>query len=168
MESINTDRFILMPLTLDIAGVLLKRDYDVIKEMGLNIGRGWPTGDTMDILPVLESKLKESREPTGFGMWLVVKKEDLRVIGDAGFKGEPDLRGEVEIGYGIAEEERRKGYGFEAAKVLVDWALSREDINAVKAECLTDNIPSIRILEKLGMVETGRDDSLIYWRISKR
>jgi RimJ/RimL family protein N-acetyltransferase len=71
----------------------------------------------------------------------------------------------VEIGYGLVEEERGKGYGFEAAKVIKDWAIAQEEVKVLKAECLIDNTPSVRILEKLGMIETRRDKEFIFWEV---
>jgi len=43
----------------------------------------------------------------------------MTAIGDAGFKGGPDETGAIEIGFGLDEEEQRKGYGYEAANALM-------------------------------------------------
>ncbi|NSW91893.1 MAG: GNAT family N-acetyltransferase [Firmicutes bacterium] len=43
----------------------------------------------------------------------------MSVIGDASFKGSPDENGMIEIGYGLIEEERKKGYCFEAVDGLL-------------------------------------------------
>ena len=87
----------------------------------------------------------------------------MTVIGDIGFKGQPNKNGEVEIGYGLIEEERGKGYGYEALNAMINWGCKHEKVRCIKAECLLDNMPSIKILEKSGMKDVGRDEELIYW-----
>lgn len=36
-------------------------------------------------------------------------------------------------------------------------------VKVIKADCLIDNIGSIKTLEKCGMCEVKRDNKLIYW-----
>ncbi len=92
--------------------------------------------------------MKHLKGITGFDPWIIVKKDDMSVIGDAGFKGNPDKNGIVEIGYGLIEDERRKGYCYEAVESLMKWAFSNDSVLVVKADCLIDNVGSIGILEK--------------------
>lgn len=162
-----TERLILIPMTYSMMSSLLKGSTSDIEKLGLLTNGKWPREDTMDILPTVLKGLREDDEPSGFDVWMIVRKEDMTIVGDAGFKGPPDEDGIVEVGYGFVEEERRKGYGFEAVNALVSWALSRDNVKAVKADCLLDNTGSIRILEKCGMHETGRDHEMIYWEIRK-
>jgi len=82
------------------------------------------------------------------------------IIGHGGFKGEPDEKGQIDIGYGLMKSERRKGYGYEAVKALVKLGFEQENVRKIIADCLIDNIGSIRILEKVGMSEVKRDDIL--------
>jgi ribosomal-protein-alanine N-acetyltransferase len=37
----------------------------------------------------------KKNETDGFYVWMIVKKEDMTVIGDAGFKGAPNENGEL-------------------------------------------------------------------------
>jgi len=120
----------------------------------------------MDILPIIIKSLEIDKTPSGFEAWMIIEKDDMQVIGDIGFHGKPNNEGEVEIGYGLVESARRKGYGFEAAKAIIEWAFSQEKVKAIKADCLINNTPSIRILEKLGMKEVDRDQDLIYWQLT--
>jgi 8-oxo-dGTP pyrophosphatase MutT (NUDIX family) len=86
--------------------------------------------------------------PGGWGAWLLFRGEE--VVGDAGFKGPPQ-HGEVELGYSIVPEHRRRGYAIEAAKALVDWALGQPGVERVLAETEPENAPSQRVLERVGM-----------------
>jgi RimJ/RimL family protein N-acetyltransferase len=91
----------------------------------------------------------------------------MHVIGDIGFHGKPNEKGEVEVGYGLVEHERGKGFGYEALNAIMDWLSFQESVKVIKADCLIDNRPSARILEKVGMKEITRDKDLIYWEFIK-
>lgn len=163
IANIVTDRLIIIPITYSIACSILKGDNKVFERLGINFNGKWPVKDTLDILNFMKDTLSLNDDANGFGVWMVVKKEDMIVIGDAGFKGEPDENGEVEIGFGIIEEEQRKGYGYEAANALMNWASQNGNVIVIKADCLIDNTSSISLLRKCGMCETHRDSELIYW-----
>lgn len=97
----------------------------------------------------------------------IVHTGNATVIGDLGFKGGPGNRGVAELGYSIIPSYRRQGYAFEAARAAVDWAFRRPEGGRVIAECLMDNLPSIRVLEELGFHQTGRDGDLLLWELGR-
>lgn len=167
LNNIHTERLILIPVTYEITSTLIKGSGEEIEKLGITAHSNWPTEDTKDILPIINKALEETKVPSGFEFWMIVNKESSEIIGDIGFHGKPDENGVVEIGYGLVQQERGKGYGFEAAKAIMEWTLAQEEVKVVKADCLVDNIPSVRILEKLGMHETGRDEKFIFWEIRK-
>ena len=76
------------------------------------------------------------------------------MIGDLCFKG-PPVQGEVEIGYGIDEAYRRRGYAAEAVEAAVDWAFSQEGVYFVMAETEPGNIASQDLLKKLKFISAG-------------
>lgn len=167
LKNINTNRLILIPVTLEITSSLIAGSSAEIERLGITTHKNWPTEDNKDILPIINKSLEQHKIPSGFEFWMIVKKDSKEVIGDIGFHGRPDEKGEVEIGYGLVEAERGKGYGFEAARAIMDWTIAHEEVKVIKADCLIDNIPSVRILEKLGMREINRDNELIYWELKK-
>lgn len=89
-----------------------------------------------------------------YAMWMIETKDGAHT-GDLCFKGLGD-DGSVEIGYGIDEEYRGRGYATEAAGAMVKWALSQPGISRVEAEAEEANAPSRRVLEKCGFVPTGK------------
>nr|WP_263323296.1 GNAT family N-acetyltransferase [Neobacillus sp. Marseille-Q6967] len=84
-----------------------------------------------------------------------------------GFKGKPDEGKTVEVGYGIIPSAQNKGFATEAVKGLIDWAFSTGEVEKVMAECLEDNVPSIKVLKKLGMHKKSAKNGIIYWEISR-
>lgn len=166
-DKLYTKRLILIQISYKMAQVVLHGDRKEIEGLGFKTNGKWPREDTLDILHLVQDKLKDNDNNIGYYIWMIVKKDDMSIIGDAGFKGEPDENGEIEIGYGLIEEERRKGYGSEAVTKLISWAFSQNGVQAVKAECLINNIGSVMVLQKCGMSEIKKDDEMIYWEIKK-
>jgi len=121
----------------------------------------------MDILSIINKSFEKDGIPSGFETWMIVKKDNMQIIGDIGFHGKPNEKYEVEIGFGLVEHERKNGFGFEALKAIINWAISHDSVKIIKANCLISNSPSARILEKVGMKEINRDHDLIYWELLK-
>ncbi len=55
-----------------------------------------------------------------------------------------------EVGIGILEEQREKGYAFEAATLLINWAFEDEEIEYIEWMTTEGNEASNRIAQKLG------------------
>jgi len=163
IQQIVTDRLIIIPMNYSIVCSVLNGDHIETDKLGIQVSAKWPLPDTIDILNSIKDTMPKNNDITGFDVWMAVKKTDMVFVGDAGFKGEPDVDGRIEIGYGIIEEEQRKGYGYEIASSLMSWASKQSNVKTIAADCLLDNIGSIKILEKCGMNEIRRDHELIYW-----
>lgn len=108
-------------------------------------------------------KLTTHSDILGWGVWLVIDISTEEVIGDMGFKGSPDKAGTVEIGYGISPFKQNKGYATEGLQCLIEWAFLTGRVEKVTAECHVDNIPSIRVLRKVGMEVINRKEDMLYW-----
>ncbi|MFS0553941.1 GNAT family N-acetyltransferase [Brevibacillus sp. 179-C9.3 HS] len=162
-KRIDTQRLMLIPFTHRIATNILRENYEELTDMGLTLGKGWPDQDAIDTMPKIMKALDLVGEPTGFESWMIISTDGMKIIGDAGFKGRPNAEGEVDIGYGIIEAERKKGYAIEAATGLANWALSQPEVKKITAKCLLDNIDSAKVLVKMGFEEIKRDDTMIYW-----
>jgi [ribosomal protein S5]-alanine N-acetyltransferase len=78
-----------------------------------------------------------------------------RVIGKAGFWRLP------EVGYIFHPDSWGRGVGFECLSALIDRAFRRFDFHSVMADVDPRNTASLRLLAKLGFVETGRDQATI-------
>ena len=167
LKNIHTNRLILIPITLEITKSLIKGSSKEIENLGIKCDKKWPTEDTMDVLPIINSSLEKDKIPSGFEFWMIVKKDTMHVIGDIGFHGKPNEKGEVEVGYGLVEHEQGKGFGSESLNAIMDWLNFQESVKVIKADCLISNKPSARILEKAGLKEVNRDDELIYWEVIK-
>jgi RimJ/RimL family protein N-acetyltransferase len=67
---------------------------------------------------------------------------------------DPDFRSAT-LGYCLEEAMWGQGYATEAAYAVLDWAFDTLDLNRVQSETDTRNVPSARVLEKLGFLREG-------------
>jgi ribosomal-protein-alanine N-acetyltransferase len=61
----------------------------------------------------------------------------------------------AEIGYGVASGLWGSGYATEAVSALLAWLKSIEAVHRVWATCDIENVGSVRVLEKAGMLNEG-------------
>lgn len=165
LKRITTSRLYLIPFTIDICEKVLNHNYTVLTNMGIALGAGWPDEDTLDTLPRIISNLRLVTEPTGFESWMIIEKETNAVIGDAGFKGRPDWRGAVDLGYGIISSARRQGYATEAAQGLIGWAFKQSGLKRITARCEASNAGSIKVIQGLGFIDRGIREDLLHWEL---
>jgi RimJ/RimL family protein N-acetyltransferase len=97
-----------------------------------------------------------------WGLFVVVEKSSGESVGGIGFKGTPNERSEVEIGYGVCPSRQGHGLASEAVTALCDFA--RDRVSAIVAETDRDNVASQRVLEKSGFHPEGEDHDLLRWR----
>ncbi len=84
--------------------------------------------------------------------WFFIEKKDGTKIGTIFHF----LNGNyMEIGYILAPNERKKGYGSEAVKIIVDYLFLSKELVRVQAITGVDNSASQRILEKAGLTKEG-------------
>ena len=82
----------------------------------------------------------------GYGMWIVVNKEDGQVIGRAGIEPKEDF---AELGYVIAREYQNQGYATEVCSAILEYAADRLSLPEVYVRVQKENAASLRICEKL-------------------
>jgi RimJ/RimL family protein N-acetyltransferase len=90
-----------------------------------------------------------SYERFGFGLWLVELK-DGAPIGMCGLL-KRDVLEDVDIGFAYLPAYQAKGYGFEGACAVLDYARDVLQRQRVVAIVNADNTASARLVEKLGM-----------------
>src|SRR6266545_5629421 len=76
----------------------------------------------------LESLRHVAQQGGGPNPWhhgfFIIEKASGEIVGGAGFKGEPDPDGMVEIAYGVVPSREGRGYATEAARALIHFACS--------------------------------------------
>lgn len=146
---IDAPRLVLVPVSRELAQAITAGDLTAV-----NPAEGWPQQGTLD---GFRMALGRGHAPG----WLVTA--DGLVVGDCGVHGEPDERGEVEIGFGLAAPYRGRGYGTELVLALSRWLLDQSEVARVCARAALDNWPSRRALERTGFwLESAGDQYARY------
>lgn len=166
-KKIETERLLLIPFTKQLTQLIHDKNFIALQNQGLNTAAGYPDQETLETLPKIVANIEASNGPTGFESWVIIKKAKMKIIGDAGFKGIPNLAGEIDLGYGIIASERRNGYALEASEALVKWGFSQADVKKITAKCLITNEGSIKILEKLNFKRTNTDAQFHFFILEK-
>jgi [ribosomal protein S5]-alanine N-acetyltransferase len=159
-----TERIELRPLPALAAAVLPDDREEASRIIRATLPAEWPLADLLDVLPL---QAAASPETERFGIWLMIERDSVTIVGDIGFIGPPDASGSVELGFSVLPNRRHCEYATEAARAIVDWALSQPGVEVVVASCESDNTPSIRTLESAGFRRTGEAGGQIRWRCDR-
>ena len=127
------------------------------KLLGALVPETWPPDNLRDVLGYFYALYEEHPEWEGWLTWYAVRiDEDCPILcGGVGFKGAPDKRGMVEIGYSVLPEFERQGLATEMVAGIVQWAKQQPQVRQIEAETNTDNKASIRVLKKNSFVCVG-------------
>lgn len=164
-----TERLFIVPLNYEQLVMYLQRDGK-LEEM-LNVEKA-PYVIPQDLLDALNEVILPSVADKAcnylyFTLWTIISKELNQRVGDICFKGEPNNRGEVEIGYGTYERFQGMGYMTEAVKAMTDWVFDQPGVTAVVAETDQSNFASQRILKKNNFKQYKIIDKMKWWRIKR-
>ena len=162
---LTTTRMELRPVPAAAAAALPDDRELAARLLNATLPAEWPQPDLLDVLP-LQAKARPQTEC--FGVWVMIEHDSRSVVGDIGFIGPPDETGSVEVGYSVIPRRRRRGYASEAARAILDWAVSQAGVHIVVASCERDNTPSIRTLERLGFRRTSEANGRIRWQFETR
>lgn len=95
--------------------------------------------------------------------WGISLKDDYEIIGFCKCEVEiPKVR--ADFGYDLRLEYWNKGIMTEALSSIVDFAFHTLEINRIEATVSTENVASIRVLEKLGFIKEGILRERSYWK----
>jgi [ribosomal protein S5]-alanine N-acetyltransferase len=156
-STIETHRLRLEPLDPPVAALVLTDRVVAQRKLGAVFDNAWPSDDLRDWLDSVAAG-------SAFRPYAIVERATNTVVGDVGFLGPPDGKGQVELGYSIVSDRRRRGYASEAAAAVMTWALEQVGVKAIIAECEATNTASIRTLERLGFRREDEANGVIRWR----
>ncbi|GAA2972441.1 GNAT family N-acetyltransferase [Streptomyces enissocaesilis] len=99
-----------------------------------------------------------------YGHRKIIERAGGLVVGSIGLFWPPS-DGSIEVGYGIVESRRGRGYASEATRALVEYALSAAPgVRTVHAGVESANPASVRVLEKAGLERWSDDGTVVRFR----
>jgi ribosomal-protein-alanine N-acetyltransferase len=86
---------------------------------------------------------------------MAVLRDQGVIIGSCGFHDLPDDEGMIEIGLGVEESCRGRGYAQEMLHGMWQWVIDRPGVRTLRYTVSPDNAPSQAIIRKLGFAHMG-------------
>lgn len=93
----------------------------------------------------------------GFGTWTVIRKEDGRIIGRAGFSVRNGFD-DIELGFLIGTEFQRQGYAYEVCKAIIEYGRNVLQFDRIITFVKAENHVSVHLCEKLGFIKIDEVD----------
>ena len=98
---------------------------------------------------LLELFIEQSKDQPRMHFQLAITTLNDVLIGSCGFRIEEDKQ--ASIGCELAQEWQSQGFAEEAAKGMINYALSSHDLHRFYAETISENIPAIKLCKSIGM-----------------
>lgn len=149
---IATPRLVLVPMTAELVDAELSSPARLAERLEAELPDDWPPefhGEAT--LRFTRERVAGDDAAAAWWTHLFVQTdgEAPTLVGVGGYKGPPDERGDVEIGFSVVASCQRRGLGVEAAAGLCDAAFAR-GATRVLAQTLEDRAASLAVLRRLG------------------
>ncbi|MDH4111859.1 MAG: GNAT family N-acetyltransferase [Actinomycetota bacterium] len=147
-EPIETERLVLRRSRADDADAIsaYRSDPDVHRY------QGWDRTDPEGVRQEIEGMASRSPgEPGGWVQFSVEERGSHRLVGDVGMSPADGEPGVMKVGYTMDPACQGRGYATEAVAALVSYAFGTLGAEIVRAYASAENLPSIRVAEKVGM-----------------
>jgi len=155
--TIESDRLRLVALLPEEIEALISGDVERAgRPAGVVFAHAWP--DDPDFRNGLAWHLRALQADPSQVAWrirVIVERSSNSVVGSINLKGPPSPDGDVEIGWGLMEHRRQRGYALEAAAAVLAWAVRQPGVRSISATVPDDNQPSQRLAARLGLARTG-------------
>jgi [ribosomal protein S5]-alanine N-acetyltransferase len=151
--NIESERLLLVALLPEEMEALIARDFERFSALsGLSFPPDNPDiGDLGWHLRAIQADNKH----LPWRMRVIVERTSKTVVGSINLKGPPTVAGDVEIGWGLIENVRGRGYDTEASAAVIKWARQQPGVSSISATIPDDNSPSQRLAKRLGLTRTS-------------
>jgi ribosomal-protein-alanine N-acetyltransferase len=123
----------------------------------------------MDVLEIRRIQLAGDPARLPWSVRAMVRRGDRAMVGFVNFHGPPGVNDieeaeAAELGWTVFPEYRRQGYATETARRMMDWAREEHGVRKFISSTTPENIPSLRVHDKLGFRRTGQvvDGEIIF------
>lgn len=87
--------------------------------------------------------------------WGIVHKADNKLIGTCSLASWVPSQARAELGYALSKTYWGNGYMPEAVRPVLNFGFRMMQLNRIEAKCITANLASARVMEKVGMKFEG-------------
>lgn len=153
---LTTDRLVLRPLGI----ADLRSTHLYFSDKSILYMDALPCEDMSETLDFLERVEAEWKKQTPAFYEFAIMFEEKHIGGILAYLS--DDRKSAKLGWVLGKEYRGRGFVTEAAAALRDFAIDTLGVKKIVAYCDGRNIPSMRVMEKLGMTLTDADGVRYY------
>lgn len=121
------------------------------------VTRWWshePWTDKQQVVAYFERMLRD-RESSEFYPWAITSNANDGLIGTVALYDIDHTHRRGMIGYSLSPSAQGHGYAHEALRLMIGFAWTSLDLHRLEADTDPENIPSRRLLEKLGFAIEG-------------
>ena len=116
----------------------------------------WTERNADDVRAFLQIFLDhQKQDPRNKFQLAITLKSTGQLIGNCGVRRDSTESYEGDMGYELDPDHWSKGYATEAARAILQFGFTQMNLHRIAAYCVTDNIASAHVLEKLGMRQEG-------------
>lgn len=151
--NLKSDRLILKELAWgDLEKIHQLHSYPEVEEFN-TIGIPKHIDETKEVIRfAIEDQTSDNRKQYG---WTILTGNDNEFIGEAGMSLSANRFKIGEIHYSLLPTHWKKGYATEVVKRLIQFGFDDLKLHRIQAGVATENIRSISVLEKVGMIQEG-------------
>jgi RimJ/RimL family protein N-acetyltransferase len=147
-EVLTTERLVLRRPSLSDAADIYEYAHDPEVTRHMDWRTHTDLREAVDFLEACAPRWESGQE----FCWVITVKPEDRAVGAIACR----VRGHaVDFGYALNRKSWGQGYATEPARAMVAWAMSLPGVYRVWATCDTENLASVRVLEKLGLSREG-------------
>ena len=171
-KMVETKRLILKPLTYKQLVKYIENDNSLEEELKLNKTTRTISSELKEALEktILPNVADETKNYLYSTLWTAISKADNKMIGDLCIIGEPNPKGEIEIGYGTYNEFQGKGYMSEMVGGIIEWTKTQPLVKSITASTEKTNLASFKVLQNNGFIIISETETTFNWalQLSKR
>jgi RimJ/RimL family protein N-acetyltransferase len=150
---LETKRLILRPLNIEDEETIYQyvKDYDIAR-WTINIPHPYPRDGAI-------SFIRQARELMDEGLCYelaILLKFNQEIVGVVSFVKVDITHRNAELGFWVGKPHWNKGIATEAASRILEFGFGDLDLERIFSKCFYDNLPSQRVMEKIGMEYEGK------------
>jgi RimJ/RimL family protein N-acetyltransferase len=147
MPVLTTSRLILRPVELEDAEELFSYRSDA----ETNKYQGWIPASLEEVHEFINNKVAKTFDvPDTWVQFVIINKEDNKLIGDLGVHFIDEDKTQSELGCTLDKQYHGHGFALEAMKVVIDYLFNNLNKHRIHASVDPRNINSVKLMENLG------------------
>jgi [ribosomal protein S5]-alanine N-acetyltransferase len=163
---IETERLKILPLNISQLEKYMRNDNSLEEELKLNktirhISDELKEAMALAIIPSILDKPEDYLFST---LWIVVNKEENRMVAGITLMAISGTNGDIEIGYGTGNEYQNKGYMTEAIGGIINWVKGKPGLKKIIASTEKSNKASHNVLIKNNFNKFHESNTMICWK----